>query len=462
MTTHRTFSVILLFLLSTIAHAQSTAPSANIDLKFTFSPTIQPGFTHVSPGDVYSPQAGYGFDLGSKVAISDFVTGKNNRPFFFSAKVPPGEYLVTVSFGDPASESIATVKSETRRLMIESLHVPAGQSISRSFLVHIRVPQIPGDGMVSLKPRERDPILFIQWDPAVKDFLPFTELDWDEKMTLEFSGEHPALTSIEIATADHPITVYLIGDSTVTDQMMGPWAAWGQMLPRWFNPPVLIANYAESGETTASFISEHRWAKLLSEIHPGDYVLMQFGINDQRMPVAQFKNYFLRFIKDTRDHGATPVLVTSQNLRRLSPDGKAVQTLRDFPDAMRQAAQEQNCALIDLNAMSMKFYEALGPEKLPKAFVDGTHQDDYGAYELAKCVVNGILENKLPFAQYLSADWKPFDPANPDPMEDFHLPPDPQLDPARPGGPGAPNGQGPMAGAPLRPASRATTSPTTR
>src|ERR1035438_2545541 len=102
---------------------------------------------------------------------------------------------------------------------------------------------------------------------------------------------------------------------------------------------------------------------------------------------------------------------------------------------MRQVAQEQKVRLIDLNAMSRALYEAIGPANLPKAFVDGTHQNDYGSYELAKCVVNGIVEAELQFAKCLTADWKPFDPAHPDPMESFQMPADPQLDPARPGGP---------------------------
>jgi hypothetical protein len=100
--------------------------------------------------------------------------------------------------------------------------------------------------------------------------------------------------------------------------------------------------------------------------------------------------------------------------------------------------------------MSMTLYEAVGKKNLDRFFVDGTHQSDYGAYELCKCVVNGIVENKLPWAQYLVSDWKPFDPAHPDDIDAFDLPPDQQLDPARPGGPGSPAGLGPMAGAPVR------------
>lgn len=430
-----------------------------IDLKFSFGPKPVSGFTQVKPEESYNVNRSYGFDLGSKVKVVDqggpdplnagFTTGENNRPFFFSARLGPGAYQVKVTFGDATAESVATVKSETRRLMLEAVHAPAGQVQGRTFLVHVRVPQIPGGGMVALKPREREPILYVQWDEKDDSTrMPILELDWDERLTLEFSDAHPALKSVEIANAGDHVTVYLVGDSTMTDQMMEPWGAWGQQLPRWFRPPVLIANYAESGETTASFISERRWPKLLSEIHAGDYVLMQFGINDRTIPLDRFKQYFVQFIADTRQHGATPVLVTSQNLRTRAFDdkGKAVQTLGGYPDAMRQVAKEQNVTLIDLNAMSMTLYEAIGPEKLPKAFVDGTHQNAYGSYELAKCVVNGIVTAKLPWAQYLVDDWKPFDPAHPDPMEDFHLPPDPQLDPARPGGPGAPGQHGPMAG----------------
>jgi lysophospholipase L1-like esterase len=239
----------------------------------------------------------------------------------------------------------------------------------------------------------------------------------------------------------------------MTDQMMEPWGAWGQQFPRWFKPPVVIANYAESGESARSFIAEQRWAKLMSEIHPGDFVLIQFGINDRGTPIDAFKENFRRFIREAREHGATPVLVTSQNLRRLTPEGKAEQTLGAYPDAMRDVAKELSTPLIDLNAMSIALYEALGPTKLPQAFVDGTHQNMYGAYELAKCMVNGVVAAKLSFVTgNLADDWTPFDPAKPDPIEDFHLPRDPQLDPARPGGPGAPGGRGPMAGDPPRPA----------
>jgi lysophospholipase L1-like esterase len=238
--------------------------------------------------------------------------------------------------------------------------------------------------------------------------------------------------------------------------MMEPWNGWGQMFTRWFKPPVLIANYAESGETAASFIGERRWPKLMSEIHAGDYVLMQFGINDRGQTAERFKGYFLQFIKDCKLHGATPILVTSQNLWHLDKNGKAFNTLVfagrggargaatiadgatrpspvDYPQAMRDVAKDQSVLLIDLNAMSMPLYEAIGPANLKRSTVDGTHATDYGSYELAKCVVQAVIDAKLPWAQLVTDDWKPFDPAHPDPIDEFKLPPDPQLDPARSG-----------------------------
>jgi lysophospholipase L1-like esterase len=441
----KAISSIVAMLFAATASAQTTAPS-KIDLKYSFGSRPMAAHQKVTPTDAYATERGYGFDLGSKVESKDrFVTGKDNKPFFFSAKVPPGAYKVTVTLGDPAGISQTTVKSETRRLMLEGVKTASGQSQRYTFFCHVRIPEIPGGGTVALKDREKLPILYVQWDDNTR--IPFLELNWDEKLTLAFSDAKPALQSVEITNAENPITIYLIGDSTMTDHFMEPFAAWGQMFPRFFKAPVMIANYAECGETTASFIGERRWPKLMSEISKGDYVLMQFGINDRSIPLDRFKQYFVQFIDETIAKGATPVLVTSQNLRRLDANGKASNTLGGYPDAMREVAKEKNVALIDLNAMSMPFYEALGPDKLPKAFIDGTHHSDYGAYELAKCVVNGVIENKLPWAQYLVEDWKTFDPARPDPLETFNMPTDPQLDPARPGGPGAPDGRGPMAGA---------------
>ena len=131
-----------------------------------------------------------------------------------------------------------------------------------------------------------------------------------------------------------------------------------------------------------------------------------------------------------RARGGIPVIVSPMERRNFEADGKIRPTLADYAAAAHQAAQELGVAFIDLNAMSIPFYEALGPEKSKLAFakpapdrVDDTHHDNYGAYELAKCVVQGIRDAHLGIAKDIVDDFPGFDPAHPDPVESFDVPP---------------------------------------
>jgi lysophospholipase L1-like esterase len=264
-------------------------------------------------------------------------------------------------------------------------------------------------------------------------------MDWDTKLTLEFNGEHPSFRSIQIEPVKET-TIYLAGDSTVVDQDVEPWAAWGQMLPRFFRPGIVVANHAESGETIKSFVSEQRFAKIWSVIQPGDYLFMQFGHNDMKpnaVSLDEYKALMVDAIAKTRAKGATPVLVTSMNRRTFDAEGKITNSLLGYPDAVREVAAAKHVALIDLNAMSKTLFEALGPDGSMKAFMhypanafpnqteaisDDTHFNKYGAYELARCVAHGIRAAKLPIAKYLVKDVPDFDPAEPDAGTTFALP----------------------------------------
>lgn len=139
-----------------------------------------------------------------------------------------------------------------------------------------------------------------------------------------------------------------------------------------------------------------------------------------------YKADLKRFIDEARQHGATPVLITSMNRLTFDDNGRIVNSLGDYPEAVRQAAREENVAWIDLNAMSKPFYEALGLRDAHVAFAgsDTTHHSDYGSYELAKCVVQGIKDARLPLASYL-VDVPQFDPARPDAFASFAIPAEP-------------------------------------
>jgi lysophospholipase L1-like esterase len=246
---------------------------------------------------------------------------------------------------------------------------------------------------------------------------------------LEFNGAHPSVRSLEIAPVQAP-TVFLIGDSTVCDQPAEPWNSWGQMLPRFFKPEIAIANHAESGETVADSLRAQRFEKVFSLMQPGDYLFVQFGHNDQKNHATNaldvYKSDLKKIITRTRSLGGTPVLVTSMERK----GGVEHDTLAGYPDAVREVAKSENCALIDLNAMSRIFYKALGGD-IGKAFQDGTHHNNYGSYELAKCVALGIQQDKLPLAKFIVDDFS-FDPAKPDAVATFEMPASPMASKEKP------------------------------
>jgi lysophospholipase L1-like esterase len=346
------------------------------------------------------------------------------QPRYFSFQVPTeGNYRVTVTIGDPDADAVTTVKAELRRLMIENVRTAKGQSEKRSFLVNVRRPQIAGGGEVKLKPRE----------------TASEAIAWDDRIQLAMFG---AVTAVDVDKADDVPTLFIAGDSTSTDQPGEPYNSWGQMLPRFFQPVIAVANHGESGESLKGFISERRLAKLMSVIRPGDYLLIQMGHNDQKERgegVGAFTTYkadLERFVDEARQNHATPILVTPMHRLTFDDAGKITNSLGDYPEAVRRVAHERNVPLIDLNAMSKTLYEAIGRQNAPRLFAgkDTTHHSDYGSYELAKCVVEGIRASGLPLAKML-ADTPPFDPAHPDPYETFDVPADP------PSGAGRPYGQ---------------------
>ena len=257
----------------------------------------------LTPSTLYSPERGYGFR--SPIVAPTASVCASDRPFLFDLDLPEGNYDVTVTLGDPAHASEATVKAESRRLMLEQVRTRANEFVTRTFTVNVRTPAIPGGDSVRLKTRE------------------IGSATWDDRLTLEFNGAHPAVRDIRVTPARNPVTVFLAGNSTVVDQTTEPWAAWGQMIPRFFKPgAVVIANHAESGETLKAFINERRLAKVLSAMKRGDYLFIEFAHNDQKPgsnylePFTTYKAHLEHYIAEARARGAIPVLVTSMLRRR--------------------------------------------------------------------------------------------------------------------------------------------------
>ncbi len=385
------------------------------DYKFYFGEEKKEGYQTVGPSTLYGEDSPYGYDL--------FGSPRGEDPFFFSVKLPEGNYRVTVVLGDRHCDTHTTIRSESRRLMIANAVSKAGTTITRSFVVNTRNTDITGDRSVRLKPRE------------------IGKLNWDEKLTLEINGRRHGLLEMVIEKAEVP-TIFLAGNSTVTDQDNEPWCGWGQMLPLFLNDRIAVANYAESGEAGNSFISAGRFAKILTKMKKGDWLFIEFGHNDQKQtgpgkgPYDSYTESLRQLITGTREKGGIPVLVTPMHRRQFDENNRIINSLGEYPDAMRELAKQEQVPLIDLNEMSKTLYEAWGPEQSKRAFVhypagtfpgqtealaDNTHFNAYGGDQLAKCIIKGIIDNNIPISEYIREGSSPFDPAHPDDPDSFFV-----------------------------------------
>ena len=406
----------------------------NIILSLALVPAMAFGqtfdFDMTKPQPVYNAETGYGYDL-----VPAPTKKTPNEPFYFSVKVDDGNYRVRVVIGSKKKAAETTVRAEGRRLMVHNVATKKGKFETYEFVVNKRSPQIDEKNRVRIKDREKD------------------YLAWDDKLTLEFNGDAPAVQSIHIERDDKVPTIYLCGNSTVVDQNSEPWASWGQMITRWFGPEVAISNHAESGLTARTFIAGGRLDKILTTLKPGDLLIAEFGHNDEkekRPGDGAWYHYVYNlkiFIDQVRQKGADIVFCTPTQRRAFEADNKTIKnTHGEFPAAMKSVAEREKVPVIDLNQMTKTFFETLGFENSKRALVhypkelygraltDNTHFNPYGAYEVAKCVVMGMKQLQLPIVKYLRPDWQDFDPAHPDDWQTFKWAPSPIKDIVKPDG----------------------------
>ncbi|MGI6232772.1 MAG: rhamnogalacturonan acetylesterase [Prevotella sp.] len=379
----------------------------------------------------YTDSQGYGYDF-------NLSPSKKGSPYYFSVKVPDGNYLVTVTLGSKKHSAVTTVRAESRRLMVENCSTRKRQFKTFSFIVNKRSPRINEKERVRLKERE--------WD----------YLDWDDRLSLEFNGVNPSVKSITITPDTTATTIFLCGNSTVVDQNREPWSSWGQMITRWFGPSIAISNHAESGLTAGSFLAQNRLDKILTMMRPGDYVFCEFGHNDQKEHRPgdgawyNFQYNLKKFIDQVRQKQGIIVFLTPTQRRRFDDSKtKIMETHGDYPDAMRDVARREKVPVIELHDMTRTFFETLGFENSKRALVhypantfpnqtkplaDNTHFNPYGAYEIAKMVVMGMKQLQLPVVSGLRTDWKDYDPQHPDDFQTFVWYPAPFVTAQKPAG----------------------------
>jgi lysophospholipase L1-like esterase len=372
----------------------------------------------------YTDAVGYGFDLESdKNVVIDKKSATAKSPVYFSVKLPEGNYAVEVVLGGNSS-GITTVNAESRRLMLREIKTGEKETKTERFVVNVRTAKFGSNNSIRLKPGE------------------INGLNWDDKLTLGFLGT-PIIQSIKIMPVSKIKTLYIAGDSTVTDQDKEPWGSWGQFFPNYLTTDVVVANYACSGLALSSFKSGNRLEKILHIMQPGDYLFIEFGHNDEKAKGegkgawGEYTTLLEEYVTRARSKGGIPVLITPTQRRHFNADGTLNPTHGEFPDAMRKVAQEMQVPLIDVTKMTTLMYESWGDELSKKAFVqypantfpgqikalaDNTHFGSFGANEVAKCVVQGIKNLGLDIAKSIKPSFPNYDPKKPSQPNDWTVP----------------------------------------
>jgi len=387
-----------------------TAAYGAENYKFDFGEgPVASGYTQIKPTTQFNESQGYGFESGKIFSVdrlwddeltTDFLTSEGDM--VFSVVVPQGNYNVTFILGDGENESETTVWAENRKLMLDRVTL-AGGVFSRQTVSLRRMEIQSMDGSVTMGIKDRE-----------KDYR-----TWDQKLTFVISGKAPAVAGIEITRNDDVRTLWLCGNSTVVDQLYAPWAGWGQMAPSFFNSDLAIANYAESGLTASGFYNMRRLKKILAEVKKGDYVTVQFAHNDQKNQndVNNYEATLTKYVNDIKAKGAIPLFVTS-TARQGELDPKTA--VGGLPERMRALGKKLGVTVLDLNQHSINLQNALGNNK-EKMYMytakDKTHFCEYGAYELARSIIEEMKAKVPELAKHLRDDHEAFNSNKPDALD---------------------------------------------
>jgi lysophospholipase L1-like esterase len=221
-------------------------------------------------------------------------------------------------------------------------------------------------------------------------------------------------------------TVFLIGDSTMADKPLigNPERGWGMALPMFLNEGVRVENHAKNGRSTRSFIREGRWDSVARTIKGGDYVLIQFGHNDAKAtdtnryaaPQTEYRQNLLRFVRETREKGGVPILLTPVTRRKFD-HGQIVDSHVEYSAVVKEVGREECVAVIDVDSLSMNLLAATGEEESKGLFlwlragvlsrldtgrIDNTHFNSRGARAIAGIVTTEVRRQNLSLVRFLA------------------------------------------------------------
>ena len=220
-----------------------------------------------------------------------------------------------------------------------------------------------------------------------------------------------------------PVKLYLIGDSTISIKEVNkyPETGWGMPFAHFFDESVTVDNRAKNGRSTKTFISENLWQPVYKQLQPGDWVFIQFGHNDEVKEKVgryttpeEYRSNLIRFITETREKKANPLLLTPVARRQFNEEGQVQETHEQYSAIVREVARDTNTPLIDLDSKSQELLQQYGPEQskllylqlapgehpnYPEGKDDNTHFNELGARKMAQLVLAEIRALNLPLAE---------------------------------------------------------------
>ncbi len=235
--------------------------------------------------------------------------------------------------------------------------------------------------------------------------------------------------SVKAPPYKKPVTLHLVGDSTMSDKPMlsYPERGWGQLLPEFMLPSINIKNHAANGRSTKRFVDEGRWQVLLSDLSEGDFVVIQFGHNDQKQsdparyadPENAYPAYLKQFVQDVEARGASVIIASSICRRHFTEEGVLKRTLLAYADAAKKVALQANVPFIPMNTLTCDFLAQIGEPKSNHYFIkvpadlytrypegknDDTHLNVVGAAKMAQIFVRELKATAHPLAKYVYRD----------------------------------------------------------
>lgn len=366
-----------------------TAEHASVVSKFNFGagPAVQ-NYTSASAADGYDPVKGYGFNTPKDMAdvpaagtgvgatAVQFSTSGPTSKNTFNVDLSRGLYRVQVMLGDTSRSSVAAEG------VFQLLNL-TGNHVQDSFLV----PVTDGQLNLSVVPGQAGKAYTLS------------------AMVITRVSDRPEL----------PPTVWIGGDSTVSNyypQDADDLVGWGQIMPELVNPEVLtVHSMASAGQTAQGFLTGGSLDAVVKYAKPGDYFLLEMGINDTKAySDVQFTDYMRQIVTAVKKTGATVILVAAQG-REISwtagPDGTPVHSAEQDMDrpAMLALAKEQGIHLVDLNVLSSAYFTSIGPAQTALLYKTGDwlHFNRDGATVLAKLVVQNLQDQGFDDFSFLTS-----------------------------------------------------------